>query len=674
MPGRLSTPKILASFVLACALVGAGVGRVRAQAEGDDEEGFGAVAEVERALPSDNGLDATASGTRVDLRERSAAGETIVDVLPELPGAQLQSLGGLGAFSGLGLRGGDASQTEVVLDDLPIHDVDDGAFDFSLLPLDAFHAIEVYRGGAPARLNVAPMGGVVRLVPATVLGTRLVLRANAGSYRTGGGGLEVSLRRGNVEVFAVAGARGSRSDYPYLDDGNTRFDYTDDVRRRVRNAEVVDTSSFLHLRAVQGEWTLRAVLLTITRDAGVPGPLSAPSLQTEQTRSDVRGVLGLSRSFAGRADARLALQALMSGRRNRFDDTLGEFGVGAQDTDDHGRSWRTRGTLQLSPHPLLDTTLVLEASGYRYDPEDGLNAFAEPTSRREGVSGTLEANLHGGQHGRLWSLRPSVRVLGTFGHTRELRLGRIQTFTARDVLPTFRLGAAFSPLRGVSITASAFRGARLPSQLELFGDRGMVHANHALRPETGLGGDIGLLLQSGSDDLCVRFELRGHVRRDDDLIRARRTSQSQTIFENIDSARVAGVESSGELQLSEYLLVAGMFSFLHSRDALGNALPYRARTTGFLRVQLGTGELRSGVVGTLYADVRHQGRLYADGANLITIPARAWLGVGARVAYRGLELALSLRDLRNRAGSDVLGYALPGRRVAVSAVYSKEWQ
>ena len=47
----------------------------------------------------------------------------------------------------------------------------------------------------------------------------------------------------------------------------------------------------------------------------------------------------------------------------------------------------------------------------------------------------------------------------------------------------------------------------------------MVHANHALRSETGLGGDLGLLLQSGNEDLCVRFELRGHVRRDDDLIR-----------------------------------------------------------------------------------------------------------------------------------------------------------
>ncbi|MCA9536467.1 MAG: hypothetical protein KC593_22445, partial [Myxococcales bacterium] len=91
-------------------------------AESDEypEEAFGATAEVERALPADNGLDPAAAGTRVDLRRRTAAGETIVDVLPELPGTQLQSLGGLGAFAGLGLRGGDATQTEVVLDDLPI--------------------------------------------------------------------------------------------------------------------------------------------------------------------------------------------------------------------------------------------------------------------------------------------------------------------------------------------------------------------------------------------------------------------------------------------------------------------------------------------------------------------------------------------------------------------------
>ncbi len=518
------------------------------------------------------------------------------------------------------------------------------------------------------------MGGVVRLVPAAVLGTRMVLRANAGSYRTGGGGLELSMRRGNVEVFGVAGARSSRSNYRYFDDGNTRFDYTDDEWRRVRNAEVTDTSSFVTLRALAGEWTVRAVLFTITRDAGVPGPLSAPSLQTEQTRSDVRGVLGLSRRFAGRADPRLGLQALLTGRRIRFDDLLGEFGVGAQNTDDHGRSWRTRGTLELSPHDLLDTTLVLEGSGYRYDPDDALNAFDEPTSQRQSVSGTAEANLHGGRDGRLWSVRPSVRVQGSFGQNKELRLGRIQTFTARDVMPTFRLGTAFSPASGFSITASVFRGARLPTQLELFGDRGMVRANPALQAETGLGGDLGVLVQSGRDGLCVRLEVRGHMRRDDDLIRARRTSQSQTVFENIESARVAGVESSGELQLSHYVHVVGMFSYLHSRDALGNELPYRARTTGFLRVQLGTGELRSGVVGTVYADVRHQGRLFADGANLIAIPARVWLGVGARVAYRGLELALSLRDLRNRAGSDVLGYALPGRRVAVSAVYTKEWQ
>ncbi|MCB9657429.1 MAG: TonB-dependent receptor [Sandaracinaceae bacterium] len=640
----------------------------------DDEPSFGATAEVARRLPSANGLDPTAAGTRVDLRARTAAGENVVDVLPELPGSQLQSLGGMGAFAGLGLRGGDASQTEVVLDDLPIHDIDDGAFDFSLLPLDAFHAIEVYRGGAPAALNVAPMGGVVRLIPASVLGTRMVLRGNAGSYLTGGGSLEVGLRRGNVEVLALAGARGSRSNYPYLDDGNTRFDYTDDVRRRVRNAEALDTSTFFHVRAQQGEWVLRAVLLTITRDAGVPGPLSAPSLQTERLQTQLRGVLGVSRSWEGRAQPRLSLQGILGGRRNRFEDRLGEIGSGPHDTDDRSRSWRARSTLTLSPADALDTTLVLDAAGYRYDPEDAASRFEEPTSRRETVAGTLELHAHGGRGGRLWSLRPSVRVQGSFGHTEELRLGRIQSHTARSALPTFRVGAAFSPLGALSITASVFRGARLPTQLELFGDRAMVRENPELRPETGMGGDLGLLLQTTGDVLCARLELRGHARRDEDLIRARRTSQSQSVFENVASAWVAGLESSGDLQVGQHLQVTGMLSYLYSRDTLGNALPYRARTTAFLRAQLGTGRLRSGVVGTLYADVRHQGRLYADAANLVAIPARVWLGVGARVTYRGLELALSVRDLRNRAGSDVLGYALPGRRVAVSAVYTKEWE
>src|SRR5690606_13532921 len=95
MPGRLFTPVFLASLTLGWVAVG-GAWVTRASAQGEappaepseptdapapeeggepedygDEE-FGAVAEVERAMPSDNGLDATAAGTRVELSERSA--------------------------------------------------------------------------------------------------------------------------------------------------------------------------------------------------------------------------------------------------------------------------------------------------------------------------------------------------------------------------------------------------------------------------------------------------------------------------------------------------------------------------------------------------------------------------------------------------------------------------
>ncbi len=149
-----------------------------------------------------------------------------------------------------------------------------------------------------------------------------------------------------------------------------------------------------------------------------------------------------------------------------------------------------------------------------------------------------------------------------------------------------------------------FRGARLPSQYELFGDRGQVRANPELKPEMGLGGDVGVLVREGTEDFCIRFELRGHLRRDEDLIRGRRTSQSQTIFENVESALLAGVESSLELSVGPYLTLAGMYSYLHAEDARGNPLPYRARMTAFGRLQVGTGELGSGFSGTLYARSR----------------------------------------------------------------------
>ena len=63
----------------------------------------------------------------------------------------------------LRIRGAACDQVTVMLDDVPISSPDAGAFDLSLVPLEALVGFEIYRGGTPAWLNDGSVGGVLRL-------------------------------------------------------------------------------------------------------------------------------------------------------------------------------------------------------------------------------------------------------------------------------------------------------------------------------------------------------------------------------------------------------------------------------------------------------------------------------------------------------------------------------
>ena len=486
------------------------------------------------------------------------------------------------------------------------------------------------------------------------------LRLSAGSFETFDGAMTASVAGAETQFHVVAGARASDSDYPYLDDGNTRFDTTDDVRRRVTNADVLDSYALVHARRDVGAWSLRWLGLVLTRDAGVPGPLASPAPNARSERASLRLGMMAERELPLSFPARLSVRSLIHRGTNRLEDPLGELGILPRDTDDRQRTFWSRAALELAPAPWLDAAIVLDGSGSLYVPDDALAIGIEPRSRRRQISGTAELDIHGDDDARVsWSLRPSARLLGSVGRAGRLHLGRVEQHSSRELLPTFRVGFALAPHRVLTLNAAVYRGARLPSLYELFGDRAGVLANPALRPERGTGGEIGALLRYSSDHLCLEGEGRVHARRDEDGIRARRTSQFQTIFENVESARVLGAEFGLRASVHEWVSLDASFTRLDARDPRGNRLPYRPERLAFARLTLGTGAL--GIVqARVYADMRHQGRLFADVANFIVIPARTWLGAGAEVRVADVRLSFSVRDLRDRAGSDVLGYALPG--------------
>lgn len=643
--------------------------------DGSHEDGaFEATAMVEREVSSTTELDATAAGTRVSLDDRPLAGETARDVLAEVPGAQVQSSGGQGAFTGLSLRGADPHHTTVVLDDLIIHGPDDGAYDFSLLPLAAFSAIEVYRGGAPAQLDVAPLGGTVRLIPRSGDAQQVAARIDYGSFRTGGLTAHAAVGDHRTNAFGVVGLRGTAGAFRYLDDGNTRFDYTDDVVRRRQNAEVFDAQTMLLLRFRPGQdWRFRALVLGISRQAGTPGPASAPALQATIRRKELRLVLGADRCWYARFPGQFTMTVSAFTRRQRFHDALAEVGLGRQSTDDRTRGWSLRAAALVDWHPNIQSTSVVSARGYHYAPEDVLARLQEGSSRRESVSATTEIHFHGAWGPVAWALRPSVRLTGTFGRSEDVDGGRVRAFEASEFAPTYRLGVGLSPTSILTLTGSVYRGVRLPSLLELFGDRSTLLPNAELRPETGRGGDVGVRLSLTEPGYAVHAEARAFSGEITNLIRYRRTSQFQAVADNVERGRLRGLEAALSVRVSDYARFSSALSLLDARDGQDRVLPLRASRRVFARLELGTDEILGPLELRAFVDLRHQSRVFADPANLVVIPSRTWTTVGASALLYDLRLDFTVRDVLDRAGFDLIGFPLPGRRVAVMLTYQKDW-
>ncbi|HVV46678.1 MAG TPA: TonB-dependent receptor [Bryobacteraceae bacterium] len=115
-------------------------------------------------------IDATASeqGTAVsvvtsaDLRERNEA--QAVDVLRTLPGMVFAQNGPRGSVADLFLRGGNANNTAVLFNGVPLNSFYyGGLFDFAHLPSDALEEIQVARGPQSAVYGSYAMGGAVSI-------------------------------------------------------------------------------------------------------------------------------------------------------------------------------------------------------------------------------------------------------------------------------------------------------------------------------------------------------------------------------------------------------------------------------------------------------------------------------------------------------------------------------
>jgi vitamin B12 transporter len=646
-------------------------------------------------------LDASGPGfaTAVDLEHEP--GTRPADALPEViartPGATVRSLGGLGQFGAVSLRGSSPQQVAVFLDGVPLGSSMAGLVDLGSIPLDGLARVEIHRGHVPVAYGSAAIGGAIDLVGAPAW-RRAATTAHVGVGSFGAGEARLGLRgplgrRGRTAGALTLGYAGATGNFPFVDDGGTPDLGGDDrtVRRVGNDYDRIALHARLDHR--RGPWRVAVQELVQAKDQGVPGPAAAQAERVRLSTLTARTIATARRHGLGGPGGRLEWLAAVGTSLQRYHDPAGEVGLAIDDQ-------RLR-TLDLYLSPRLRVPLWRDAwlglvADHRTElvgvdertPTVGASGDARRTRLSLGAGLQLEQFL---LHDR-WLLVPVLRVDGLDSRfALPAGAGEQDDAGADAVAVGFapRLGTRVRILPGVELRGSGGRYFRPPTLAELFGDRGYLVGNEGLRSERGHAVDGGLVLDRAVAGTTVYAQLAGFATWSEDLITwVSAGAVARPV--NVAGARVRGLESAiAVVPAARLLTLHANYTFLDTRnDAAdpaqhGQPLPGRPRHELFARATAGRAVRALGVPvepRVLYTvDVVAGTAL--DTAGRLLLPPRVLQGVGleTHLAER-VQLVVEVRNLldvrtatlvlpvagarpRSVAIADFIGYPLPGRSV-----------
>ncbi len=189
--------------------------------------------------------------TAEDIANQGAA--SVPDVLRLVPGVAVNQSGGRGALTQTRVRGAESNQVLVVVDGIPINDVNSGDADLANLPVDSIARIEVIRGPQSGIWGPNAQAGVISITTKSGRGLakpELTARLEGGSYGTLQGSASVRGAQGPFHAaISISGLRSAVSSSPPAPSGRTGPTW---ARCRPRSASTSPTGS---MSRVSSAWS-----------------------------------------------------------------------------------------------------------------------------------------------------------------------------------------------------------------------------------------------------------------------------------------------------------------------------------------------------------------------------------------------------------------------------------
>jgi outer membrane cobalamin receptor len=408
----------------------------------------------------------------------NANGTTLGDLIRNTPGVVVREYGVGGALQTASFRGMAGEQTLVMLDGVPVNNLQLGLADLSMIPTDQIERIEITRGGGSALYGANAVGGVINILthaPSHTPGnsiegssgsfgtSRFTFRSSVlpgdewsltagGSTETGSGGYPFEFRQGGVEKEAI----------------RTNSDH--------RSYDLFLKSDWYPASGPRATFLLSYATL----DRGTPGPFApgVPQGSARQADDQVQAIGSVAADMGDRT--KLLVSGDVQGAYEHYEEFLSLFPA---DNYYRNLAFGLRPQLRYALSPAAALLLELElgravAAG---------NALAEDKSQtHSAVSLSSEVRTDSAQAGISLSLFPSLRYDHVPGveDSWSPKLGiNIRTSPA---------GRGAGSAVWVTLHSTVGRDFRPPTFNELYYAGAGGRGNPTLLPEHSLGFDAGL--------------------------------------------------------------------------------------------------------------------------------------------------------------------------------------
>ena len=499
----------------------------------------------------------SATVTIIEIDEQQSTTAGLDQIIEQAPGVHISALGGVGDFTGVGLRGSTWRQTLVLLDGIPLNPDGSSVVNLSELPPQAFSHIAVYRGFTPTTIPSAAMGGVVALYSKEAE-IPIQAHVSSGSWNTHRASLYSSTRHPDkpLTLMTFADVLSTEGNFQYFDDNGTPYNLRDDGRRERLNNDKSQANAQLRVKVGDENRRLSVFNSILHRDEGVSGSIRLPAesarLQTTRNLSSIDGQL---RGHLVKGQGQLWHVI----RKETFMDINSELGLGAQLNDYESHSLGGMLQTRYSPSAQIITTLSVAPRFETFEIDDQLNR-----------TGTAFYNRLGGMFGLgadLFTAQETIQFSPSF------LLSALQYLEGDDrwyLHPSPQMGLRYQPLSWISLKATAGMYFRPPTMTEMYGDRGFVQGNPSLKPETGQQADVGIKLAWDNSLFQVHWDNLYFWNPSADRITLVQNSQLTQMAQNIGSAMVHGAESALRFEIADKFSQQSSLSWTHSENRDSN--------------------------------------------------------------------------------------------------------